>query len=182
MLPILLVLFLTKKKMNQIINQILNQTNLSQQQAWWLLEFITDRNRSQLQFLSQKLTSNQQEKLDIYINQIAVYHKPLAYILGWIPFLNLKLIIAPPTLIPRPETEYWIDELITSIKKSSIENLIILDILSIRIMILRKEFCNPSVGWLLRIHIFRLQFDLTGNLSSPPLAPVGIFLMEALFT
>ncbi len=114
--------------MYQIINSITQQTNLSQQQAWWLLEFVTDKSRTQLQFSAEPLTPAQQEQLDAYIKQIAIDHKPLAYILGWVPFLDLKLLVTPPTLIPRPETEYWVHELINSMQKWQNHTLTILDI------------------------------------------------------
>ena len=52
--------------------------------------------------------------------------EPLAYVIGWIPFLNLKIYleaqdteplagIAHP-LIPRPETEWWTEKLIDHLK------------------------------------------------------------------
>ncbi|CAO1621935.1 unnamed protein product [Jaminaea pallidilutea] len=34
-------------------------------------------------------------------------HEPLAYIIGHQPFGPLNIAVAPPTLIPRPETEEW---------------------------------------------------------------------------
>jgi|SRR3989339_607426 len=114
--------------MHQIINFIVQETNLSPQEAWWLLEFVTNKSRAQLQTTYEKLTAAQQENLDAYIEQIAVHHKPLAYILGWVPFLDLKLFVTPPTLIPRPETEAWVYDLITMIKSSQQDDLIILDI------------------------------------------------------
>ena len=114
--------------MLKIINHIVQSTNLTTQQAWWLLEFITNKNRLQLQFSSESITPTQQQKLNEYINQIAAHHKPLAYILGWVPFLSLKLLVAPPTLIPRPETEMWVDELISMIKNNTKKPLTILDI------------------------------------------------------
>ena len=122
--------------MNKIINQIIQSTNLSLQQAWWLLEFVTDKTRTELQYSSVELSHAQQAQLDEYIKQINVHHKPLAYILGWVPFLDLKLLVQPPTLIPRPETESWVDELIIllrqgfrgHVKKSNHEKLTILDI------------------------------------------------------
>ena len=113
---------------SKMINQILKKTNLSQQQAWWLLEFVTSKTRTELQYSSVELSHAQQTQLDEYIKQITVHHKPLAYILGWVPFLDLKLLVQPPTLIPRPETEAWVDELINGIKKSNHEKLTILDI------------------------------------------------------
>jgi len=114
--------------MNKIIKQITQSTNLSTQQAWWLLEFITNSSRSHLQFSSENLTESQQKLLDESLEQVSVHHKPLAYILRWVPFLDLKLFVAPPTLIPRPETESWVHDLITMIKNDTTDTLTILDV------------------------------------------------------
>jgi len=114
--------------MNKIIAHLTETTNLSSQQAWWLLEFITNNTRTELQYSCIKLSPDQHAQLAEYINQMNIDHKPLAYILGWIPFLDLKLLVQPPTLIPRPETEAWVDEVISIITKSHQENLTILDI------------------------------------------------------
>ncbi|KAI9591378.1 S-adenosyl-L-methionine-dependent methyltransferase [Syncephalis fuscata] len=46
-----------------------------------------------------------------------VLRKPLQYILGTQPFLNLELRVQPPILIPRPETEEWTDRLATMLSK-----------------------------------------------------------------
>ncbi|POY75996.1 hypothetical protein BMF94_1081 [Rhodotorula taiwanensis] len=47
------------------------------------------------------------------VRQIVYEHKPLAYVLGTQPFhpLPVDLLVRPPTLIPRPETEHWVNEL-----------------------------------------------------------------------
>lgn len=42
--------------------------------------------------------------------------EPLAYVIGWIPFLNTKIYLDSKPLIPRPETEYWSSIAIDSIK------------------------------------------------------------------
>ena len=48
--------------------------------------------------------------------------EPLAYVIGWIPFLGLKICLESPTseniraLIPRPETEWWTEKLIDHLK------------------------------------------------------------------
>lgn len=41
--------------------------------------------------------------------------EPLAYVIGHIPFLGLSLDLFSHPLIPRPETEWWTNELITYI-------------------------------------------------------------------
>jgi release factor glutamine methyltransferase len=41
--------------------------------------------------------------------------EPLAYVIGWIPFLGLQIDLQSKPLIPRPETEWWTELLITHI-------------------------------------------------------------------
>lgn len=43
--------------------------------------------------------------------------EPLAYLIGWQPFLGLKIYLDSHPLIPRTETEWWIEELVTVMKK-----------------------------------------------------------------
>lgn len=43
--------------------------------------------------------------------------EPLAYIIGNIPFLNTTIYLDSRPLIPRPETEYWVEQAITAIKE-----------------------------------------------------------------
>ncbi|MEK7604681.1 MAG: HemK/PrmC family methyltransferase [Patescibacteria group bacterium] len=38
--------------------------------------------------------------------------EPLAYVIGWQPFLGLKIYLDSHPLIPRPETEWWVDALL----------------------------------------------------------------------
>ncbi|MFA9263044.1 MAG: class I SAM-dependent methyltransferase [Undibacterium sp.] len=42
--------------------------------------------------------------------------EPLAYVIGWIPFLGLSIGLSSRPLIPRPETEWWTEELIASLR------------------------------------------------------------------
>jgi release factor glutamine methyltransferase len=44
--------------------------------------------------------------------------EPLAYVIGWIPFLGLQIDLQSKPLIPRPETEWWTELLISHIQKT----------------------------------------------------------------
>ncbi len=43
--------------------------------------------------------------------------EPLAYLIGSIPFFNTTIYLDSKPLIPRPETEYWVEKAIIEIKK-----------------------------------------------------------------
>ena len=76
----------------------------AQYEAWLLLEKITGLSRVMLLVKAQPLTLDQQKALDELVEQ-RLQGKPLAYILGDIPFAGITLAVRPPILIPRPETE-----------------------------------------------------------------------------
>ncbi|KAI0645667.1 S-adenosyl-L-methionine-dependent methyltransferase [Trametes meyenii] len=54
--------------------------------------------------------------------------EPLQYILGSQPFGFLHLIVRPPVLIPRPETEDWALRLVDTLRPSPIRPLSVLDL------------------------------------------------------
>lgn len=41
--------------------------------------------------------------------------EPLGYVIGWQPFLGLKIHLDSKPLIPRPETEWWVEQLMSAI-------------------------------------------------------------------
>lgn len=125
-----------------IIKEIISKTNLSSQEAWWLLEHVTGKRKEELILdprlskddgketskLSHFLTPQQQAILQECIAKLTIEHMPLAYLLGCVPFLDLTIDVAPPILIPRPETEEWVHNLIQALKSHEKELKNILDI------------------------------------------------------
>ncbi len=83
------------------------------QDAWWMLEAITGKSEARL--LAQRevlLTSEQQETLDRWLDLHVNKYEPLQYLIGSTPFNDVEILCEPPILIPRPETEEWVINLI----------------------------------------------------------------------
>jgi release factor glutamine methyltransferase len=98
------------------------------QHAWWLLEALLDMPAIDVCTTRNLLISDAEwEMLRGWLHEHLVKHKPLAYILGWIPFYDLHINVRPPILIPRPETEEWSVRLIGMLRGTECEELQILD-------------------------------------------------------
>lgn len=74
------------------------------------------------------IPQNDLNKINYIIDRHVNYNMPIQYLFGTVDFLDLKLNIEPPILIPRQETEYWVYELINKIKKIETLKLNILDL------------------------------------------------------
>lgn len=44
--------------------------------------------------------------------------EPLAYVIGWQPFLSLNIYLDSHPLIPRPETEWWVEHMLAQTSQS----------------------------------------------------------------
>ncbi|KAF9954452.1 hypothetical protein BGZ72_004589 [Mortierella alpina] len=62
------------------------------------------------------LSDREIELMQCYVDQRTKGRKPLQYILGTQPFMDLEILVRPPTLIPRWETEEWTSRLATVLK------------------------------------------------------------------
>lgn len=105
------------------------------QYAWWLLEKLTGKKKAQL--IAQEsvsLSTSEHNTLQQWLQNLVDEHKPIQYILGSVPFNGVDIIVKPPTLIPRPETEEWTCNLIEQLQTlrpaqgERSENLTILDL------------------------------------------------------
>lgn len=95
------------------------EQHVAEHNAWFLLEHITQKNRAALIAHPElKLTPAQEDTLAAWVHDIVYNHKPIQYILGTVPFLDLTIKVQAPTLIPRPETEEWCATLIEKLKLS----------------------------------------------------------------
>lgn len=101
---------------------------LKNQEIWWLLEFVFAK--SQVELLAMSHLTIEQKHLELLakIKDELKANKPLAYIIGYTQFADLKILTRSPILIPRPETEEWCLELIKLCNTLKIKPAKILDI------------------------------------------------------
>lgn len=121
------------RQLVQTISQELSRKyqneQLCTQYAWWVLEAITQKNKTVL--LTQDLvtlTHEQHETLTDWIKKQVEDNIPLQYLIGSVPFASCNILVEPPTLIPRQETEEWCILLIDKLKQISDQPLRILDL------------------------------------------------------
>ncbi|PKQ70696.1 peptide chain release factor N(5)-glutamine methyltransferase [Raineya orbicola] len=82
-----------------------------------LLEKVTQLNKTQILLNTAfTFTQEQQELLENDLQRI-IAQEPWQYVVGEVDFLGSKLKVNPTVLIPRPETEEWVQNLIQKHKK-----------------------------------------------------------------
>ncbi|MBN2266967.1 MAG: peptide chain release factor N(5)-glutamine methyltransferase [Candidatus Babeliaceae bacterium] len=97
--------------------------------AMILIEAVTGLSRAALlarEHLS--LTDDERKRLHDFIHRLVVEHEPLAYIVGFVPFLGLTILTESPILIPRPETEWWVATLCDNWRSKKDDAIRILDL------------------------------------------------------
>jgi len=111
------------------LRMVYSDPGICHQYAWWLLEKVTGQKKAQL--IAQEavdLSTADHNTLLNWLHKLVDEHMPIQYILGTVPFNGIDIIVKPPTLIPRPETEEWTCNLIDQLRTLSTEPLNILDL------------------------------------------------------
>jgi len=104
------------QSITQKLLPVYGQHDVAMNSAWQLFIQLTGLSREKI--ITQdnfEVSVDQQKVLDGWLHDMIINHKPLAYVLGFALFLDFELIIKPPILIPRPDTECWVAQLITKL-------------------------------------------------------------------
>lgn len=96
--------------------------------AWQMFEAITQRSKATLIAQNYLLTPSEEKTLNNWVQRQVYEHVPLQYLIGTVPFFNVELFVEPPVLIPRPETEEWVANLLARLTKLPAVQLDILDL------------------------------------------------------
>lgn len=115
-------------KLTHVFQQSFSDLTLCQQYAWWTLEAITGRDQVHLIAAGDiELTPEEEVQLDDWCKKVVEQHMPIAYLLGKMPFNDIEILVQPPTLIPRPETEEWTVQLIADLQKLKHKDITIIE-------------------------------------------------------
>ncbi|NBP00609.1 MAG: peptide chain release factor N(5)-glutamine methyltransferase [Proteobacteria bacterium] len=101
--------------------------------AGWIINKLTDNifSKSETQNLSLEVVSPEVcQKLQTWVDLLITKNYPLQYLLEEAPFGNIEIFIQAPILIPRPETEEWVMQMIANLQLFKKYPLKILDLCS----------------------------------------------------
>lgn len=114
---------------NTISDKLYGHFTFPEEHAWWILEAITHKKKSDLMVRNAiTLTKDQQVTIDKWLHALINEHMPLQYLIGSVPFGDLTILVEPPVLIPRPETEEWCLALGDQLARLENQKLYILDL------------------------------------------------------
>lgn len=117
------------KKIAQQLAPLYEHADERDQIAWWIVEYCTGKNIGELLSLESLPDDPELEhRIAQLVHQHVHEHMPLQYLLGSVPFIDITLQVEPPVLIPRPETEEWVFNLIQELHTLRHKMLRILDI------------------------------------------------------
>jgi len=117
------------RQISKQLQSIYPDPTLCQQYAWWILEAITKKSKTEL--IAQEtimLSPKQQKSLNQWIDKLINEKMPIQYLIGSVPFNGVEVLVEPPVLIPRPETEEWCLNLIKQLHLLENKQITILDL------------------------------------------------------
>lgn len=150
----------TPESVKELISHITSKllaiytSDQAQNIAWLIMQFVTNYTKAQLIVNSQiNISQSQIKEIEQILHLHIEKHKPIQYILKHVPFLDLDIKLTQGILIPRPETEYWCNDLIENLKSVNLDlkqesSLTILDLCTGTGCIglsLAKAFTNSTV-------------------------------------
>ncbi len=121
-----LILFVTVTA--QALNAVYQNSAHQEQIVWWMLTALTEKTPPQLICSPEYVTGEIIAALEEMIKKHTQDQVPLHYLLGSVQFGDCDLLIEPPILIPRPETEEWVYNLIARLKALKNKKITILDL------------------------------------------------------
>lgn len=108
---------------------VYDDDTLCQQYAWWILQAICEKTKTELILQETLMLSNaRKQKIEWWIEQLVNDKMPLQYLLGSVPFADCDILVESPTLIPRPETEEWCLHIIEHLQLLDNKKIKILDL------------------------------------------------------
>ena len=117
------------KKISQQLLPTYKDHYLAEQYAWLLLQKLLNKTKTELIIsLELPITSEQSDELNSWIFVLTQKKMPIQYLLGSVQCGDLEILVKPPTLIPRPETEEWVMNIIDRLKQLKNQHLRILDL------------------------------------------------------
>ena len=117
------------QQISKQLQLVYSDPTLCQQYSWWILEAIIKKNKAQL--IAQEiiiLNQEQQNSIDEWVDKLVNKKIPIQYLIGSVPFNRVEVLVEPPVLIPRPETEEWCLKLIKQLILLENKEITILDL------------------------------------------------------
>ena len=119
------VIDILKMTTNYFTNKQIDNPRLNAEQ---LLANVLGLTRVQLYVQFERLLSSNEISIFRELIRRRAANEPLQYILGETEFMGLRFKVSPAALIPRPETELLVENIIETVKNSKSEILSIVDI------------------------------------------------------
>lgn len=116
------------KKISAQLEPIYHDAAHQEQVAWWMVCAITGKTQAALLVASTVLNEEQNRVLEEWLHKHVALKMPLQYLIGSVPFIDCTIVVEPPILIPRPETEEWVSNLITQLRPLKNKKIMILDL------------------------------------------------------